>query len=130
MVVAGTARGFKKKLNKTMKHKVYNYKTFKLKPAEKNLEFRKNNYRFLSKLSEVFKEVKTDEELGDKMIDFLHNEDNLRSLFSTFLEKESADKIDYNFEDDGNYEAVIALAGGVLRDFFSAKAKSLKRSTS
>jgi|SRR5690606_10203508 len=113
-----------------MKHKVYNYKTFKLKPAEKNLEFRKNNYRFLSKLSEVFKEVKTDEELGDKMIDFLHNEDNLRSLFSTFLEKESADKIDYNFEDDGNYEAVIALAGGVLRDFFSAKAKSLKRSTS
>lgn len=113
-----------------MRTKTYSYKGSKLKAAEKNLEFRKNNYRFLTRISEVFKEVKTDEELGEKMIDFLHNEENLKSLFSTFLEDGSAEKVDFNFENDTNYEAVIGLASGILRDFFSAKARSRARSGS
>lgn len=110
-----------------MKNKTYNYKNYKLRLADKNLEFRKNNYHFLSKLSEEFKNVKNDNELGDKMIDYLHNEENLRSIFMTFLEKNSAGKIDYNFSDDNNYESVISLASKILRDFFSAKARSLKK---
>ena len=111
-----------------METKIYKYKSFKLKAAEKNLEFRKNNYRFLNKLGVVLTEVKNDEELGDKMIDFLHNEENLRSLFGTFLDETSSSKIEFNFENDANYEAVISLASAILRDFFSAKAKSLKKS--
>lgn len=111
-----------------MKTKIYSYKGGKLKAAVKNLEFRKNNYRFLTGLSDVFKDVNNDEGLRDRMIEFLHSEENLKSLFTTFLERESADKIEYKFEDDANYEAVIALAGEILRDFFSVKAKSLKRS--
>lgn len=110
-----------------MKIKSYNYKDQKLNPVEKNLEFRKNNYRFLSRLSEVFKDVMDDEELGSKMVDFLHSEENLRLLFSTFLDEASAAKIDFDFSDDENYEEVIKLASEVLRDFFLAKAKSLKR---
>lgn len=104
-----------------METKIYKYKSFKLKAAKKNLEFRKNNYHFLNSLSKILDNIKSEDEVGDKMIDFLHNEENLRMLFKTFLESGAPDKIKFDFSDDKNYEEVIKLASTILRDFFLTK---------
>lgn len=109
-----------------MESKIYKYKSFKLKAAQKNLEFRKNNYHFLNSLSKVLDKVKSDDEVGERMIDFLHNEENLKLVFTTFLEPGAIEKIKFDFEDDENYEEVIRLASNVLKDFFLTKRESQK----
>lgn len=113
-----------------MKTKLYKYKNHTFKAAKKNLEFRKNNFYFLSSLTEYVKDIKDEKELADKLIEFLHDESNLKIIFTTFLEKDAEGKIQYDFSNDSNYDSIMKLAGDLLKDFFLKKSGSVKKSTS
>ena len=112
-----------------MKNKLYKYKGHTFRAAEKNLEFRKNNFHFLSSLTEYIKDIKDEKELADKLVEFLHDESNLKNIFTTFLEKDAETKIQYDYSDDSNYDSIMKLAGDLLKDFFLRKSGSAKRST-
>lgn len=104
----------------------YKYKDLTFKPIKKDLKFHKNNLLFIKDLTDkISKKIKSED--GKKEIDvvdetkywdYIHDEENIKTLLSRLLDGET-DKIKYDVETDEDYTALIGLLTTVLKDFFS-----------
>ena len=112
-----------------MEQKVYKYKEYEFKEKKKNLEFRKNSLKLTKQLFAELFDKKTNKMDEDLFVLYLHEENNLKEIFTTFLDGDiNVINIDLNNDcSDDEYYSLIQLASEVLTNFFSSIAKDRKK---
>lgn len=97
--------------------KTVNYGKKKLRLKEMSLGLRRDSAVLLLKLKEL-----TKENAEQNIMEFLHEEDNIKNLFNTFIVPEDVPKLKADwFIEDAEYLKVITLANNILTDFFVQK---------
>lgn len=98
-----------------MKTVKFGKKNLKLK--EMSLGLRRDSAVLLLKLKEL-----TKENAEQNIMEFLHEEENIKNLFNTFIVTEDVPKLKGNwFLEDAEYLKVITLANEILTSFFVPK---------
>jgi hypothetical protein len=98
-----------------MKTVKFGKKNLKLK--EMSLGLRRDTAVLLLKLKEL-----TKENAEQNIMEFLHEEENIKNLFNTFIVTEDVPKLKDNwFLEDAEYLKVITLANEILTSFFVPK---------